>query len=149
MTASRPNILLIITDQHRPDHTGFGGNAVVKTPNLDGIAAGGTVFDQAFVSNPICMPNRSTLMTGRMPSVHGTRFNGIPLDWRSETFVRRLADHGYTTSHVGKSHLQNIGDSVQVATMPREVPPEQEMVMMAAAGLLAVSVLYVISASAW
>jgi arylsulfatase A-like enzyme len=89
----------------------------VKTPNLDGIAAGGTVFDQAFVSNPICMPNRSTLMTGRMPSVHGTRFNGIPLDWRSETFVRRLADHGYATSHVGKSHLQNIGDSVQAATM--------------------------------
>jgi arylsulfatase A-like enzyme len=74
----RPNVLFLITDQHRPDHTGFGGNEMVQTPNLDAIAARGVVFDRTFVANPICMPNRSTIMTGRMPSVHGTRNNGVP-----------------------------------------------------------------------
>src|SRR5436309_2950394 len=44
---SKPNILFVITDQHRPDHTGFGGNTVVQTPNLDGLAARGTRFDRA------------------------------------------------------------------------------------------------------
>ena len=63
----RPNILLIMTDQHRADFTGFGGNAVVQTPNLDALAAQSMRFDKAYVANPICMPNRSTIFTGRMP----------------------------------------------------------------------------------
>ena len=114
--SNRPNILFLITDQHRPDHTGFGGNEVVQTPHLDSIAARGVVFDRMFVANPICMPNRSTIMTGRMPSVHGTRYNGVSLNWRVNTFVRVLREHGYRTTHVGKSHLQNMGvsdDSLQ------------------------------------
>lgn len=106
---NQPNFLFLITDQHRPDHTGFGGNDVVRTPHLDAIAARGMVFDRAFVANPICMPNRSTIMTGRMPSVHGTRYNGVPLNWRVNTFVRTLCQHGYRTTHIGKSHLQNMG----------------------------------------
>lgn len=104
----RPNFLFLITDQQRADHTGFGGNPIVRTPNLDSIAARGTVFREAYVANPICMPNRASIMTGRMPSVHGTRFNGISLDWRANTFVRRLQREGYRTTHIGKSHLQNI-----------------------------------------
>jgi len=107
--SKRPNFLFLITDQHRPDHTGFGGNEIVQTPHLDAIAARGVVFDRAFVANPICMPNRSTIMTGRMPSVHGTRYNGVPLNWRVNTFVRVLRAHGYRTTHIGKSHLQNMG----------------------------------------
>lgn len=105
----RPNVVLIVTDQHRPDHTGFGGHPLVETPHLDRIAAAGTVFDRAYVSNPICMPNRSTIMTGRVPSVHGVRFNGISLDWGANTFVRVLREAGYRTGLVGKSHLQNMG----------------------------------------
>ena len=106
-----PNFLFLITDQHRPDHTGFGGNPIIETPNLDALAAHGTVFDRDFVSNPICMPNRSTIMTGRMPSVHGTRFNGVSLDWRANTFVKALRKSGYRTTHIGKSHLQTMGIS--------------------------------------
>ncbi|MCZ6888212.1 MAG: sulfatase-like hydrolase/transferase, partial [Gammaproteobacteria bacterium] len=105
----KPNILFLITDQQRADHTGFGGNEVLETPNIDSIAARGTVFDAAYVANPICMPNRSTIMTGRMPSVHGTRMNGVSLDQRVNTFVKRLRDAGYRTTHIGKSHLQNMG----------------------------------------
>ena len=111
---TRPNILLIVTDQHRADHTGFGGNAIVQTPNLDALAARGTVFNQAYVSNPICMPNRSTMITGRMPSAHGTRFNGISLNWNSSTAIRQLMRSGYTTGLVGKAHFQNMGNGANL-----------------------------------
>ncbi len=102
-------MVLIITDQHRPDHTGFGGNPVVQTPNLDRLAGRGVIFDRAVVANPICMPNRSTILTGRMPSVHGVRFNGVALDWGANTFVRVLREAGYRTGHIGKAHYQNMG----------------------------------------
>ena len=102
--SKRPNFLFLITDQHRPDHTGFGGNEIVQTSHLDAVAARGGVFDRAFVANPICMPNRSTIMTGRMPSVHGTRYNGVPLNWRVNTFVRVLRAHGYRTTHMQNLH---------------------------------------------
>jgi arylsulfatase A-like enzyme len=107
--SERPNFLFIVTDQHRPDHTGFGGNEVLRTPNLDRIAARGVVFTRALVANPICMPNRSSIATGRVPSVHGTRTNGIPLDWGAHTFMRSLLERGWHTAQIGKCHLQNMG----------------------------------------
>jgi arylsulfatase A-like enzyme len=103
-----------MTDQHRPDHTGFGGNEVVQTPHLDALAARSVRFDRAFVANPICMPNRASILTGRMPSVHGTRFNGVPLDWAANTFVRELREAGYRTGLVGKAHFQNLGDGAKL-----------------------------------
>ena len=113
--AKRPNVLILITDQHRPDHTGFGGNGVLRTPHLDRLAARATVFDRAYVANPICMPNRSTIFTGRMPSVHGTRYNGIPLAMGANTFARVLRAAGYATSYFGKCHLQNMGVAKGIA----------------------------------
>ena len=101
------NVLFVITDQQRADHSGFRGNRVVETPNMDSIAAAGMVFDQAWVSNPVCMPNRATIMTGRMPSAHGVVFNDRSLDWSSNTFVRRFRKSGYRTGLIGKSHLQH------------------------------------------
>ena len=123
---SSPNVLIIMTDQHRPDHTGFGGNPVVKTPHLDAIAARATRFERCFVSNPICMPNRSTIVTGRLPSVHGTRFNGIPLAWDSNTFMRVLRKAGYRTAYFGKSHLQNMGEAKQISQAIWAKAPEQD-----------------------
>ena len=107
--AQRPNFLFLITDQHRPDHTGFGGSPVVQTPHLDALAARSLRFDRAYVANPICMPNRSTILTGRQPSVHGTRVNGISLDPSNQTFVRVLAESGWRTALIGKGHFQNMG----------------------------------------
>ncbi len=106
----QPNFVFIIADQLRADHVGFGGNATIKTPHLDGLAKRAMRFDKAYVANPICMPNRATILTGRMPSVHGTRFNGIALDLDAHTFVREMANNGYRTALVGKAHYQNIGD---------------------------------------
>ena len=103
----QPNVLFIITDQQRADHVGFAGNPVVRTPNLDAIAERGTVFERCWVSNPVCMPNRSTIVTGRMPSAHGVIFNDRSLDWGANTHIRRFRVAGYRTALLGKSHLQN------------------------------------------
>lgn len=104
----RPNFLFIITDQHRADHLGCSGHPVLKTPHIDSIAAHGTRFDRFYVATPVCQPNRSTLVTGRMPSLHGVRSNGIPLDMRASTFTEALRLTGYATALVGKSHIQNM-----------------------------------------
>jgi arylsulfatase A-like enzyme len=103
----KPNFLFVITDQHRADHLGCYGNPIVRTPHIDGIAAKGTRWDRFYVAIPICMPNRASIMTGRMPSLHGARHNGIPLSKDHTTFVELLKDAGYTTGLIGKSHLQS------------------------------------------
>ena len=105
--ATRPNFLLVITDQHRADYLGCYGHPVLKTPNIDSIAGRGMRFTRFYVATPVCMPNRATLMTGRMPSVHGVRSNGSPLSLQSNTFVDALRAGGYATTLVGKSHLHN------------------------------------------
>ena len=69
--ASQPNFLFLITDQHRADHLGCYGNRIVRTPTLDALARRGIVFDRYYVTTPVCMCNRATIMTGRMPSLHG------------------------------------------------------------------------------
>ncbi len=107
MTTKPMNVLFIITDQQRADHNGFMGNEVVKTPNLDQLASSGMVFENTWVSNPVCMPNRSTIMTGRMPSSHGVIFNDRSLDPLVNTFVKRFREAGYRTGLIGKSHLQH------------------------------------------
>ncbi len=125
----RPNFLLFITDQHRADHLGCYGNDIVRTPNIDGLAARGTRFDKFYVSCPICMPNRATLMTGRVPSLHGVRQNGIPLSLQTVTFPELLRDAGYRTALVGKSHLQSISavpleHGIPTPNPDKRLPPE-------------------------
>ncbi len=120
---TKPNVLFIITDQQRADHAGFMGNHVVRTPNLDAIAARGAVFDNAWVANPVCMPNRSSIMTGRMPTAHGVVFNDRSLEWGAATHVRQFRDAGYRTGLFGKSHLQHgmSRNSVNPAPFPATV----------------------------
>lgn len=102
-------ILMIVTDQTRADHLGFGGLDLNHTPHLDSIASKGTQFDRAYVTNPVCMPSRGTLATGRWPSAHGTRTNGIPLDQSAETVMMALRRDGWMTHAVGKLHFQTMG----------------------------------------
>jgi arylsulfatase A-like enzyme len=115
---SGPNFLLIITDQHRADYLGCYGHPVLRTPHIDSIAARGTRFERFYVATPVCMPNRATLMTGRMPSVHGVRSNGSPLSLRANTFVDALRAGGYATALVGKSHLQNFTGYAPILKRP-------------------------------
>jgi arylsulfatase A-like enzyme len=104
---TQPNILFVITDQQRAADTGFMGNQVVRTPNMDRIANAGMVFENAWVANPVCMPNRSSIMTGRMPTSHGCVFNDRSLEPNVNTFVRQFRKAGYRTGLIGKSHLQH------------------------------------------
>lgn len=107
MGDERPNILCLCMDQLRWDHLGCYGNAQVRTPNLDRLAMGGMVFDNAYVANPLSMPARATLATGLTPRGHGVRTNGIPLDPRVPTMGQALRRAGYHTHSVGKLHLHN------------------------------------------
>jgi len=104
--SKKPNFLYIMVDQLRADWLGCYGHPVVKTPNIDAIAAQGTRFDEFHVATPVCMPNRASFMTGRMPSVHGLRYNGCLLSERAHTFVEVMKEAGYDTATIGKSHLQ-------------------------------------------
>jgi arylsulfatase A-like enzyme len=115
----RPNFLVILTDQHRADHLGCAGNAIVRTPHIDALAAAGRRYEHFYVSTPICMPNRATFFTGRMPSLHGSHCNGAPLDLNANTMLWLLRDAGYRTHLVGKSHLQNM--TGRDAVMPRPI----------------------------
>lgn len=103
---SRPNFLFFITDQQRADYLGCAGHPIVKTPNIDGLAANGTRFDRFYVASPVCMPNRASLLTGRFPSTHGLRHNGCDLSIRANTFTDVLRAGGYRTALIGKSHVQ-------------------------------------------
>jgi arylsulfatase A-like enzyme len=103
-----PNFLFITTDQQRADHLGCYGNKIVKTSAIDNLAERGLLFEQFYVACPICMPNRVAILTGRMPTINGTRHNGIPLSRDAVTFVDILRAGGYHTGLVGKSHAQNI-----------------------------------------
>ena len=79
MTDSKPNLLFIFTDQQRYDSLSCYGADWVHTPNLDRLADESFVFENAYVSQPVCTPSRSTIMTGLYPHTLGTTVNNIPL----------------------------------------------------------------------
>ena len=101
--SKQPNYILFITDQQRFDYLGCYGHPVLKTPNIDAIASEGVTYDRFYVSSPVCMPNRASLMSCRMPSSHGVRSLGIPLAHENVTFVEMLLAAGYETALIGKS----------------------------------------------
>ena len=119
---SKPNFLFFITDQQRYDHVGYFGNSVLRTPNIDLLAHSGTWFSKCYVASPTCMSSRASLMTGRMPSLNGVRYNGIPLHLDSVTFVDLLREAGYRTALIGKSHLQGMLEAPSLA--PRTEHPD-------------------------
>jgi len=103
--ATRPNILLIQSDQHRYDCTGRSGHPLVRTPTLDALAAEGVWFSNAFTPSPICGPARQSLLCGLWPEQHGGLWNhgGLPLPpFDRDTWTEALRDAGYRLGHVGK-----------------------------------------------
>ena len=112
------NFLFIITDRQRADHLGCYGNSIIRTPHIDALAARGFRHQRYYTASPVCMPNRATMLTGRMPSSHGLRGNGVPLPLDTTTIVDLLAAAGYRTALVGKCHLQN-----NTGEPPIQIPP--------------------------
>ena len=72
-------ILFITTDQQRYDALGCNGGTVARTPVIDALAREGIVYDRAHPQNVVCMPSRSTMLTGQHVSTHGVWMNGVPL----------------------------------------------------------------------
>jgi len=104
--STRPNVVILHTDQQRYDSLGCNGSAFAVTPNIDGLASEGARFTRHFVQNPVCMPSRMSLLTGRYPSSLGIGTNGIPLPAETLTLAGMLKRYGYETVHVGKLHFQ-------------------------------------------
>lgn len=105
---TRPNILLITSDQHRGDCFGFEGRRV-STPHLDLLAAQGTRFAACITPNVVCMPARASILTGLLPLSHGVHDNGIDLDEQvaQRGFAGTLAQAGYDTRFIGKAHFSS------------------------------------------
>lgn len=104
--AANPNLLFILTDQQRPDTLGCYGNNLIKTPNLDILARESSVFENAYVSQPICTPSRATIMTGLYPQAHGLITNSVPLKEETKTIAEMVSDE-YSCGYYGKWHLGN------------------------------------------
>ncbi|MGQ9628987.1 MAG: sulfatase-like hydrolase/transferase [bacterium] len=108
----KPNILLILTDQHRLDSLGAYGNPICRTPNIDSLAREGVRFDFAFTPTAICTPARASLITGLWPHNHRLLANFernvgymTELDESLIPFSRYLRGAGYRCGHVGKWHV--------------------------------------------
>lgn len=108
---SRPNILIVITDETTWNAAGaLGSSQYVKTPNIDSIVKSGTVFPNAYSANPICVPSRTAMFTGRYPTETGVMTNadldGKQLDPAKFPIMGKMfADQGYDTAYYGKWHV--------------------------------------------
>jgi choline-sulfatase len=103
--AKRPNILFLMSDQHRWDFLGCMGHRLAQTPVLDRLASQGTLFDTAYCQWPVCVPSRMTLITGRYPHSHGALGNVYALPQDQQTIGGYLKTLGYQTGAIGKMHF--------------------------------------------
>src|SRR3954449_12453269 len=99
-------ILFITTDQQRYDTLGCNGGTVARTPVLDQLAADGYRYERAHPQSVVCMPSRSTMITGQYPSTHGVWMNGVALPVDAPSVATVLHDKGYRTALVGKPHFE-------------------------------------------
>jgi arylsulfatase len=103
-SGSKPNILFLMTDQHRGDCLGCAGNRVIRTPNLDSLAADGVLFTNAYTSTPSCTPARSAILTGLSPWHHGMLGYGRIAGQYPFELPGALRQAGYYLFGIGKMH---------------------------------------------
>ncbi len=108
----RPNILLVLTDQHRYDTLGCYGAELCETPNIDRLAAHGVRFSRAFTSTVPCSPSRAALFTGVYPHKNGVRVNNQRVNPDIPNLASELSAAGYQLGYAGKWHV----DDPKVAT---------------------------------
>lgn len=104
---TKPNLLFIWTDEQQYYTMKAYGNEVIQTPNLDRLADGSFVFEKAYVTQPVCSPDRASVMTGLYPHTHGIVANNIPLPEEVKTLPEIIGDQDYRTAYMGKWHLGN------------------------------------------
>jgi arylsulfatase A-like enzyme len=106
---TKPNLLFIWTDEQQYFTMKAYGNEVIQTPNLDRLASGSYVFEKAYVTQPVCSPDRASVMTGLYPHTHGIVANNIALPEAAKTLPEIIDDPDYHTAYMGKWHL---GDEI-------------------------------------
>lgn len=106
--AARPNIILCMADDQGWGDVGYAGHSVLKTPNLDAMAAAGLRFNHFYAAAPVCSPTRGSVMTGRHPNRYGCFSWGLPLRPQETTIAEALKSSGYATGHFGKWHLGSV-----------------------------------------
>ncbi|MGN6360852.1 MAG: sulfatase-like hydrolase/transferase [Thermomicrobiales bacterium] len=104
-TTARPNILLIMSDEHAPQFSGAYGHPLVQTPHLDRLAASGVLFENAYCNSPICVPSRMSFMTGRYIHHIGVCDNASPLASDIPTWAHLVRAAGYDAVLSGKQHF--------------------------------------------
>jgi arylsulfatase A-like enzyme len=102
---ARPNILVIMTDQHRFDRLSCMGDPVLETPHVDAIARSGVLFQNAYTPSPVCAPARAAIWSGTYPPGCGVVSNWVPFKDDVELLTHRLHRQGYSTAICGKLHF--------------------------------------------
>ena len=102
---SRPNILIIMSDQRSKHFLGSYGNDLVRTPHLDVLAQSGMRLDNAYCPSPLCVPSRMSFMTGRYPSNNRVWDNSHVLSSAIPTWAHAMGVAGYETALVGRMHF--------------------------------------------
>ena len=104
------NLLVIMSDEHNPKMLGCAGHPMVRTPNLDGLAARGTRFSAAYTTCPICVPARASFATGRYVHATGYWDNAIAYDGEVESWGHRLQIAEVRVDSIGKLHYRSQSD---------------------------------------
>ncbi len=100
----RPNLLYIHSDQHNPAVIGCYGDPLVKTPNLDSLAAQGVLFTNVYCPSPVCVPSRMAMLAGRLPSEIEVWTNSHIMDSGVPTLAHAMGAAGYHPALIGRMH---------------------------------------------
>lgn len=114
---NRPNVLLILADQHRQDCIGCCGNAEIKTPHLDSLAEDGVLYTNHYTVYPVCTPSRYSMLSGQYAHQHNAWTNESTLPSGTATFPSLMREAGYRTAAVGKMHFTPAYQDVGFDTM--------------------------------
>jgi len=104
------NLLIIISDEHRKDAMGCAGHPMVKTPNLDALAARGSLFANAYTPSPMCVPTRASIACGDYVHKTGYWDSATPYEGRIRSWMRHLRDQGVDVASIGKLHFRSDQD---------------------------------------
>ena len=104
------NLLFIMSDEHSKRVLGCYGNEIVQTPNMDALAAEGTLFENAYSNCPICVPSRASFATGRYVHGIGNWDNAFPYQGEPSSFGHALAEAGHRCDSIGKLHYRSADD---------------------------------------
>src|SRR5436190_21897428 len=100
------NLVIIMSDEHNPRIMGCAGNKIVKTPNIDALAANGTSFTSCYTPCPVCVPARASFATGKYVNQIGFWDNADAYDGSVPSWHHRLRAKGHHTASIGKLHFR-------------------------------------------